>query len=345
MSVIEAYFSKEVTSSRMEDSVLPSSRFRCVGFWEISALVVVLFLGRILAGGENIVIKEEPAKNPHGDPVLCSSCHTSAVVGRGDLRFDGNVSQLCQSCHDGRLATREVHPVDLAPSATIAKEIPSDFPLEDGMLTCRSCHDISRGCKAGQPATVSNRNLLRGARVSHRLEFCFRCHEQENYQSFNAHDQLEAGKAKTDTCVWCHVRVPDVDSRLKEDVSYTLRSKSFGVCNNCHVVAKDHPTGDSHMYATPSAKMMWHMSAYEIQPQMHLPFKQLLEYVRAANRAPRSIPLDENGRITCYSCHNPHEKGLLPNWNPRSVGAEPKQAANHRLRAHEGIVCRACHEK
>ncbi len=345
MPVTEDYFSKEVPSSRMEDSMLPLSRFRCGGFWEVSALVVVLFLVPILAGGENIVNNEEPVENPHGDPALCSSCHTSAVAGRDALRFDGNVSQLCQSCHDGRLAAREVHPVDLAPSAAIAQEIPSDFPLKDGMLTCLSCHDISWDCKTGQPAAVTNRNLLRGTRVSHPLEFCFRCHEQENYRSFNAHDQLEAGKAKTDTCVWCHVRVPDVGSRLEEGASYALRSKSFGVCSNCHRVAKDHPTGDSHMSATPSAKMMWYMSAYEIQPQMLLPFEQLLEYVRAAKRAPRSIPLDENGRITCYSCHNPHEKGLLPNWNPRSVGAEPKQAANHRLRAREGIACRACHEK
>ncbi|MGB2865360.1 MAG: hypothetical protein WBC05_18670 [Sedimentisphaerales bacterium] len=82
--------------------------------------------------------KEEPAKNPHGDPALCSSCHTSAVVGRGALRFDGNVSQMCQSCHDGWLATREVHPVDLASSAAIAQKIPSEIPLEDGMLTCLS---------------------------------------------------------------------------------------------------------------------------------------------------------------------------------------------------------------
>ena len=213
------------------------------------------------------------------------------------------------------------------------------------MLTCFSCHDVAWGCRAGQLPAVPKRDFLRGAHVSHPLAFCFHCHAREDYRPFNAHDQLEAGETKTDMCAWCHVSVPDVDSRLKEDASYALRSKSFGVCRNCHRVAKGHPTGDSHMYATPSAKMMWHMSAYEIQPRMRLPFKQLLGYVRAAKRAPRSIPLDENGRITCYSCHNPHEKGLLPYWNPRSVGAEPKQAANYRLRAHEGIACRACHQE
>lgn len=338
-------FKKEVTYLRMENSMLPSSRSQCGVFYKIAALVVVLFSVPILAGGEESVNKGEPANNPHGDPALCSSCHTSAVAGRSTLRFGGNVSQLCQSCHDGRLATREVHPVDLAPSAAILQKIPSDIPLENGILTCLSCHDISSDCKAGQQPAAANHNLLRGTRVSHPMEFCFRCHVQENYRTFNAHDQLEAGKPKTDTCTWCHDRIPDINSRFKEGTSYLLRSKSYGVCNNCHAVEKNHPTGDSHMNATPTEKMMWHMSAYELQPRMNLPFKQLLEYVRAANRAPRSIPLDENGRITCYSCHNPHEKGLLPNRNPRSVGAEPKHAVNHRLRAYEGTACRVCHEK
>jgi hypothetical protein len=91
--------------------------------------------------------------------------------------------------------------------------------------------------------------------------------------------------------------------------------------------------------------MMWYMSAHELQTTMRLPFPQLLRYVRTAKRTPRSIPLDEEGRITCYSCHNPHEKGLLPSGNPRSVGAEPKQVANHRVRSREGKLCAACHQK
>jgi len=329
----------------MEDSMLPLSCFKRGRFWKKAAFVVVLFSVPILAGGEESVNMGKPAKNPHGDPALCLSCHTTVAAGRDNLRFDGNVSQLCQSCHDGRRAARETHPVDLAPSVATLQKIPSDFPLENGKLTCLSCHDISSECKAGRPPVAANRNLLRGSRTSHPMEFCFRCHVRENYQTFNAHNQLEAGKPKTDTCIWCHDRVPDVNSRIKEGASYALRSKFSGVCNNCHTVEKDHPTGESHMNATPTEQMKWHMSAYELQPRMNLSFKQLLEYVRAANRAPRSIPLDENGRITCYSCHNPHEKGLLPNSNPRSVGAEPKHAVNHRLRAHEGTACRACHEK
>ena len=328
----------------MDDIALLTSCFRRGSQLEIRALVALLLLGPISAGNAGAK-NAEPARNPHGDPQSCSACHTSAVGGRDALRFDGNVSQLCRSCHDGRRAAGEAHPVNLVPSAAISRRIPSDFPLEGGMLTCLSCHDVTWHCKPGGPTAAPGRDFLRGPRVSRPLAFCFRCHAREDYRPFNAHDQLEAGKVKTDTCIWCHINIPDVSSHLQEGASYALRSESFGVCNNCHPVTKGHPTGDPHMYATPSADMMWHMSAYELQSQMHLPFKQLLGYVQAARRAPRSIPLDENGRITCYSCHNPHEKGLLPNWNLRSVGAEPRQATNHRLRAHEGIACRACHEK
>lgn len=307
-------------------------------------MVWVLFLGSISAGGTGAK-KEEPVQNPHGEPASCTSCHMAAAGGRPTLLFDGNVSRLCQSCHDGRSAAREAHPGDMAPSAAIAGRIPPDFPLEGGMLTCCTCHDVTQNCNAGRRSAPPNPNFLRGPDVSRPLEFCFHCHVREKYETFNAHDQLRAGKAKTDVCVWCHVGTPDVGSGLKEAASYALRSKSFNVCSNCHTVPKGHPLGGKHMNATPPAQMMWYMSAYEMQPRMRLPLKRLLEYVRAAKRTPRSIPLDENGRITCYSCHNPHEKGLLPNWNPRSIGAEPKQAANHRFRARGGNVCVACHQK
>jgi len=319
-------------------------RSRSGSSWEIPAFAAVLLAGSIWTGPTN-ANQVETVPNPHGDPTLCSECHTSATAARGALRFAGNTSQLCRSCHDGRRAASEAHPVDMAPSAQMARRIPSVFPLDSGTLSCLSCHDVTWHCKLGRLTALPNRSFLRGDPVSHPLAFCFQCHNRQNYRPFNAHDQLEAGKVKGETCAWCHIGIPDVKSRLAEGASYALRSESFGVCNNCHLVNKGHPTGDPHMYATPPAEMIWYMSAYEMQPQMRLPLKQLAEYVRAAKRKPRSIPLDEKGRITCYSCHNPHEKGLLPNWNLRSVGAEPKQATNHRLRAHGGIACRACHQK
>lgn len=290
--------------------------------------------------------KESHTKNPHGDPALCTDCHTSAGGGKTALRFDGNVSQLCRSCHDGKLADSEAHPSELMPSAEIAKRIPSDFPLSDGMLTCLSCHDVVGRCTAEQTTAASNRNFLRGTQSpSGNLSFCFRCHVKENYQPYNVHDQLAASNLKTDTCLWCHANAPQVSPALQESGSYALRSTSQGLCNNCHRIDFLHPANGAHINSTPLPDMLAYMYAYEIQSQMIMPLKQLTEYVRAMKKIPRSIPLDRDGGVTCYSCHNPHEKGVFPNSNLRAIGAEPKHAVHHRLRTRENNICKACHDK
>ena len=312
-----------------------------------SFLIISLWLAVPLApiwAGESESKKQDVAPNPHRDSGLCSLCHTSAAGGRETMRFGGNVSQLCQSCHDGRRATREAHVVDITPSPTLADRIPSDFPLAGRVLTCLTCHDIAQDCRVDQQPARSGQALLRGGRVPDPLLFCFRCHVPENYRPFNPHDQLEGGNPKTDTCLWCHTDVPPVDSQPRAGASRGLRARTAALCRNCHVVAQSHPVA-GHLSAAPSVDMMQYMSAYEMKSKMRLPFAQLLEIARATKRAPRSIPLDEDGRITCCSCHNPHEKGLLPGGNPRAVGADSDQALNHRLRIQQGSVCVACHQK
>jgi hypothetical protein len=203
---------------------------------------------------------------------------------------------------------------------------------------------VSPDCKTSRPETTPQPHRLRGWRAADPLEFCARCHTPQDYRPFNTHDQLDAGRAKTDTCAWCHADIPDVNSYRDEATPRPLRDTSSRVCTNCHPMMTDHPTR-AHVGATPSQELLWHMSAYEMQAKLRLPIEQLVKFAIANRRAPRAVPLDENGRIACYTCHNPHEKGLLPEANPRSLGAEPKQATRHRLRAREGKVCIVCHEK
>jgi hypothetical protein len=222
--------------------------------------------------------------------------------------------------------------------------MPPEFPLQAGLLTCLTCHDVTRDCKAGSSDGSPRHHLLRGWEPSSPMAFCSHCHASEDYRPFNAHDQVQGGRAKTDTCIWCHVDVPDVNSYREGAPHYTLRDKSSQVCSNCHLMVQDHPT-HAHLGTAPPMDVMWHISAYELQPKLRLSFEQRLKYTTAVRRAPRAIPFDEDGRIACYTCHNPHEKGLLPDANPRSLGAEPKQATQHRLRAREGKACVVCHDK
>lgn len=321
---------------------LYSGRFPAGDGWAILGLMAVLF-SRTAPAEE--AIPREAGRNPHGDPTQCGACHAPVVDGRRALRFDGDLSGLCRSCHDGRLAEREVHFVDLSPREAILQRMPSGFPLAKGKLTCLTCHDMAWGCTTEPPTADLRRNSLRGDRIANPLAFCFYCHAKEDYNSFNVHDQLEAGVAKAEVCLWCHTNVPDANWAPEGTASHELRGTSVAVCRNCHRMMENHPAGGPHVNAAVPSEMTWRMSAYEMQSKMRLSFAQLLEYARATKRSPRSMPFDEKGRITCYTCHNPHEKGLLPPSNPRAVGSESKHAANHRLRVHESNLCAACHQK
>lgn len=308
----------------------------------LSAVVRILLLCSVPAISWADSSQSGPASDPHGDPEMCDTCHTRRQGGAGFLRI-GDVSDMCISCHNGRRAPAEVHPVNLKPSEAMLSVIPTIYPLEKGQITCLTCHDPAWACDLSKPP--GERNPLRGPEENHLLSFCYRCHNEQKYRPFNAHHQIEAGRMKVDTCLWCHAKLPDRTLRLQEGDSYALRHRSEVVCSNCHKIAKGHPGGGSHMNAIPTDDMIAQMAAFEMQAKMKLDFDKLLAYVRAAGRKPRSIPLDQKGRITCYTCHNPHQEGLLPPSNPRSIGAEGEDADNHRLRAVQGNMCVVCHYK
>lgn len=311
-------------------------RFQYVSFVFFLGLAASLGLGSMSAVGE----EESPqalAKPPHGEAEMCTACHVSDDEGEfSTLLFEGDVMALCQSCHDGEKASRELHPVDVPAS----ERTPSDFPLKEGRMTCLTCHDMAKACRAG----AANPSYLRGKVGSKRVEFCAHCHGTEQARPFNVHDQVGANGLKTDTCLWCHVGTWQTDTSGYENPVYLLRPYGAALCENCHSVASDHPASEPHMNTLPSEDMMWIMAANEMRYKMKLPFKDLLSFVKAAKRRPRAIPLDAQSRITCYTCHNPHETGVIKASNPRALGAEPKQAQRDRLRASKkGQMCQACH--
>ena len=324
--------------------VVFTSRLHCGCFAALLTWAAVSLQGSIPAG-DAALVSAGPVANPHGDPSQCVACHPSTEPNGPSLRFGGDTLVLCQSCHDGRLATHQAHPAGIVPSDATAQRMTASFPLAQGILTCLSCHDVREQCRNENKSNPICSLFLRGSVDAGHLAYCLQCHDGKSYRPYNVHDQLEAGKLKTNACVWCHADVPAGGAPVQEGTSYPLRSNVSLICRNCHAMAQSHPTGKPHLYVILPEEMKWHISAYEIGPRMHLPTKQLTAYVRAARREPRSIPLDEQGRVTCATCHNPHEEGLLSKGSDRSVGAEPKQASNHRLRAPKGQVCLACHDR
>jgi cytochrome c peroxidase len=54
------------------------------------------------------------------------------------------------------------------------------------------------------------------------------------------------------------------------------------------------------------------------------------------------LPLDKEGKVTCPTCHNPHEKGVLPDEEASAQGASEKYRL--RLAAQNLQICIACHK-
>ncbi len=293
-----------------------------------AAVFVCLFGAMVLHGAEQSL---DPIENPHFNPSKCYVCHDSFSGQNQQPQIEETATQLCQRCHDGTKAKLELHPVGMKPSPLIAAQIPQQFPLHGGKLSCLSCHDISIQCQAAAQSVPEDRNFLRGdSRIT---VFCPHCHRREDAIPFNAHDQLdETGKPKLEVCLWCHLEVPELSSDMKAAKDFGLRNESHVICRNCHPVHPNHPVGGKHILVEPSKKTVQRMAQYVgLSPEQY--------------SETQVFPLDEKGCVTCFSCHNPHERGLFTSSNPRSLGAESTPAVNKRLRrkSPEDYSCITCH--
>ncbi|MBI5057526.1 MAG: hypothetical protein HZB61_13010 [Nitrospirae bacterium] len=266
--------------------------------------------------------------NLHFTGKYCDECHEK-IPGKdkaAHLKFGGDFTQLCR-CHGYTPATY-IHPVEIEPSKEKKARIPKDFPLKNGKITCTTCHDIYKQCQEN-PEFVQTGEwerryyrlqmlFLRGD-VKKRTDICFKCHEEQKYQKLNPHMQRdEKGKIIPEICLYCHVEKPDEKTADYKDVKLIGDLKM--ICQRCHGDMIRHPGGIDH-YRVPSTKMYIRM--------------QMLE-----DKFETVLPLDEEGKLTCITCHNPHEKGVIPKGRRGAKGASENY--RHRL---PKILCQACHGK
>jgi hypothetical protein len=151
----------------------------------------------------------------------------------------------------------------------------------------------------------------------------------------NPHDQInDSGELQEKMCLLCHPDVPDPETvesiaevKFIEDKFKDLKD----MCFTCH-------PEDNHPAGSPLAGVD---VPGRTDPPDHLikPTEEVVGNMESSLEDGLIIlPLDpQNGKITCVTCHNPHEKGVL--LGPPSVGAD----TNLRLRNFNKPLCLYCH--
>lgn len=260
--------------------------------------------------------------NPHWKSVMCISCHFGEPTeGSPRLLTGSDRSAVCDRCHNGRFARRDIHPVGIVPSHNV--QIPLDMPLSDGRLTCVTCHDSSlqEGGEGKFSAGSENPKFLRGG-YTVRNEFCFRCHRQELYGQLNAHSQLDPwGSVKDQSCLFCHTSLPNRKVLGIENVGFNDESIDE-YCTCCHEgFDRNHPVGGDHLV---------------------IPSEEVLKIIeQSPQRIGVKLPL-YNDTVTCATCHNPHEAGVIEH-DLAARGSENSK----RLRlggTNSMMICRGCHK-
>lgn len=241
---------------------------------------------------------------PHGE---CQDCHNGSDPGS-----DG---EFCLICHFDYQENH--HPINFVPpdKDLIILDI-LDSPLFDGKIQCLTCHQVHNGTDLQEMP-----GLLRGGRYPEIRNFCFRCHYQERYEKINVHKMHEAdgsirvveGKI---VCLYCHSEEPTAYLDRTFDVKF--KADAAFLCWRCHP-----PMGGEffrqHFLKKPSPEMRFNIYRFEQENTVLL-------------------PLVPRGKITCSTCHNPHQYEVMITEASRA-GADARGG----LRSRPPQLCIACH--
>jgi len=277
-----------------------------------------------------------PAPNPHWKPDACTTCHIASGDALSPIHA-AEVNALCLSCHDGRRATAEAHPIARPVDKTFYP-IPPNFPLTDARLACLTCHDAKKACTPAAKRPYSNSAFLRSPPPPPKpatpatqprtpgQNFCNNCHVPERYAKFNPHIMLTppptpgaARGLQENACLFCHEKVnPRVGS--DRTGSPNIRLDQLTLCRSCHPTHKE-IYKNGHIGVAIPPDMLAYMKAREMIGLLGAPTPALLKELKDAGAEPTRLVPDRNGTITCTTCHNPHQYGLFPPDSPLAYQA------------------------
>ena len=154
--------------------------------------------------------------------------------------------------------------------------------------------------------TVRNtvKKFQKGASLR-KKDMCSKCHNKNGYKIFDPHTQItDEGDMLKEKCLYCHTEKPDENNATFSkgtEIHFVKNLKEL--CMGCHSKEYDlaHPVNAKHV-GKPSDEMIAMMKDSETQ------FGIIL-------------PLNYEGEIMCATCHNPHERGVIPSDKSAAQGA------------------------
>ncbi len=173
-------------------------------------------------------------------------------------------------------------------------QLPPDFVLDkQGLLQCATCHGIKNIAK--KPFSKVNRkakNFLNGGPYKKLTDFCYRCHESK--QGLNIHKMLNnRQRVDKSNCTYCHQKVPKNPSQHLQ-----FRLPMEKLCWGCHL-------------KTPHLNALTH--SRKVSDEM----RRII--VASEKKYQVILPLSQQGRIICVTCHTAHEQGVLDTPSGRQV--------------------------
>ncbi len=320
--------------------------------------------------GHNLITSAPRVKNLQGNTAaqagICSACHLPHKPARELAPGGDYTTGMCLNCHGkGQFAARPLifgpsHPLGVAPfQASAAGNLYTPSGVRDGRLslplfdlygvasdsgkvTCATCHDPHRRQVSTVPAAQAANKEAKAQNLFLRRnapELCRQCHSEKFAIADTKHDLLKSA--------------PKESNRLKQ------KPGSAGLCGGCHLVhgsqgpflwAKKIPNAQDlknpavcfscHSEKGAAAKKPIHGNSHPlgVSPDEH-GLSTRLPLFEADGR------YSAKGRMTCYTCHDPHrwQPGGTPGQNDLQAEGEAADSFLRISNAPAARLCADCH--